>query len=261
MGFLDKMKAANGLNFGNVESPDFPGCIIIMKSNQLFIISSALNQNIGDYPIRNENVRIFKLIGCGGHWAKYYIEFNDGKNGIITQSVVTQAEKGSTSVTVSPIERFIKYKDPVPQMVSVPVNSATKTTHNVPNNVVHNEPSPKSKNTYGTTPKEDLTNFDDSLDSKQNVPAMDDNSESQNNTSSSNEPSNGIYIRPVPIKDGVVYWNNHVAGEIVVLENDKDGVLKGTKGSVVGVRRDMRIDVKFGDRILSVYNQEISIVK
>lgn len=34
MSFKDKMKAANGLNFGDVRSPDFPSGVLVMKDKK-----------------------------------------------------------------------------------------------------------------------------------------------------------------------------------------------------------------------------------
>ena len=108
MGFFDKMKAANGINLGNVESPDFPCCVIVPRKGVPVIISGALNIKMTDYPIENKNVEEFYLIGCGANWAKYYIRFKDGKSAIITQPVIM--EKGGAKM--ASIERFVKVKMP-----------------------------------------------------------------------------------------------------------------------------------------------------
>ena len=112
MGFMDKMKAANGMNFGKIESPDFPNGVLILKDKQLTIINGAMNGPDFERVVKQSDIRVFKLIGCGGMWAKYYLEFKDGKSGIITQEVITQSQKQGTSASMAPIERLIKYVDP-----------------------------------------------------------------------------------------------------------------------------------------------------
>ena len=121
MGFMDKMKAANGLNFGRIESPDFPCGKLVMKEKELWIINGAINGPNFDRPVRQKDIRVFKLIGCGGEWAKYLLVFKDGKSGVITQDVLSDNQiraKGS-SVNMAPIERLIKFVDDTPVMMTV----------------------------------------------------------------------------------------------------------------------------------------------
>lgn len=99
MGFLDAMKGAN-LNFGMVDSPDFMACYLTQKGDH-FMITGA---QAGTYEFTKADVTGFKAILAGGNWAKYKITFKDGKCGIITSEVVTQAQKGT--VSMAPIERF-----------------------------------------------------------------------------------------------------------------------------------------------------------
>ena len=124
---MDKLKAANGMNFGEIESPDFPGGVLILKDKQLTIINSAVNGPSFERVVKQSDIKIFKLIGCGGMWAKYYLEFKDGKAGIITQEVITKSQKQGTSVTMASIERFIKYVDPSlnNQMINVVPSPST----------------------------------------------------------------------------------------------------------------------------------------
>ena len=112
MGFMDKMKAANGMNFGTIESPDFPNGVLVLKDKQLTIINAAINGPDFERVVKQSDIRIFKLIGCGGMWAKYYLEFKDGKSGVVTQEVITQSQKQGTTVTMAPIERLLKFVDP-----------------------------------------------------------------------------------------------------------------------------------------------------
>lgn len=123
MGFFDKMKAANGLSLGAVESPCFPACKILVKNGVPVIISGALNGPDIEYPIYQKNIKIFKILGCGGDWVKYYILFKDGKNAVITSDVISEAkrkeiaqgkQKGAfgTGITAAPLERYLKLVDP-----------------------------------------------------------------------------------------------------------------------------------------------------
>ena len=112
MNFKDKMKAAVGLNFGDVESPDFPGGILIVKEGKLCIIAKALNVNWPDYYVEQSNIEHLTLIGCGGTWAKYYIKFKDGKKAIITQQVLTQSQEPKNGVSVASLERALFLDEP-----------------------------------------------------------------------------------------------------------------------------------------------------
>lgn len=116
---MDKMKAANGINFGHIESPDFPGGMLVMKNNQLTIINGAMGGNNFERPVTQSNIKIFKLIGCGGSWAKYYLEFKDGKSGVVTQDVLTDAEKRQSGANMASIERFLKFVDVAPTPIVV----------------------------------------------------------------------------------------------------------------------------------------------
>lgn len=111
MGFMDKLKAANGMNLGRIESPDFPGGVLVVKNGKLIIMNGAMNGPNYERAIQQLDIRIFKLIGCGGTWAKYYLEFKDGKSGIITQDVISEAQRQS-GISMTPIERHIKIVDP-----------------------------------------------------------------------------------------------------------------------------------------------------
>ena len=113
MGFMDKMKAANGMNLGHIESPDFPNGVLVIKDKQLTIINSAMNGENFEEPVRQSDVKIFKLIGCGGSWAKYYLELNNGKCGVITQDVITEIQRQQSGAHMPPIERFLKLTDVV----------------------------------------------------------------------------------------------------------------------------------------------------
>lgn len=117
MGFFDKMKAANGMNLGNVESPDFPCCSIVPKNGVPTIIGAAMNSKVSNYPIYNSKVEEFYILAGGGNWVKYYIKFTDGKSAVITQTMPTQ---GSV-VSMASIERFISIKMPKSNNSSVPV--------------------------------------------------------------------------------------------------------------------------------------------
>ena len=74
------------------------------------------------------------------------------------------------------------------------------------------------------------------------------------------------YINPIPSDGKNIYWNNHFKGEVVILDCDIDGVKAKSVGRVLGVTKDMRIDVQFenedGDiKIISLYNNSISVKK
>ena len=138
MGFFDKMKAANGLSLGAVESPDFPACKILVKNGVPVIISGALNGPNIDYPIYQRNIRVFKVLGCGGDWVKYYILFKDGKCGVITSDVISEAKRREiaqgrqrgngafgTGITAAPLERYLKLVDP--GQSSVPLEESNET--------------------------------------------------------------------------------------------------------------------------------------
>lgn len=116
MGFMDKMKAANGMNLGEINSPDFPCGVLVMKDKQLTIINGALNGENYERVVKQSDIKVFKLIGCGGMWAKYLLVFKDGKQGIITQEVLTQTQRkqAGTSITMVPIETYIHYVDDTP---------------------------------------------------------------------------------------------------------------------------------------------------
>ncbi len=100
MGFLNALKGAN-MNFGTVDSPDFPACYITLKGKN-FMITGAQN---GDYEFTKEDVKEFRCICAGATWVKYKIIFNDGKSGIITSHVKDPANK-QDGVSMAPIERF-----------------------------------------------------------------------------------------------------------------------------------------------------------
>ena len=114
---MDKMLAANGFNIGTIESPDFPHGTLIMKEGQVRIINGYANGKDYERIIKQDEIRTFKLIGCGASWAKYLLVFKDGKSGIITQDVLTQAEKKQRKISMSPIERYIKYVDDTAQII------------------------------------------------------------------------------------------------------------------------------------------------
>lgn len=99
MGFLDAMKGAN-MNFGIVDSPDFPACYLAMKGDH-FMITGAQS---GTFEFTKADVSEFKVVAGGGSWIKYKITFKSGKCGIITSEVVTQSQKGT--VSMAPVERF-----------------------------------------------------------------------------------------------------------------------------------------------------------
>lgn len=141
MGFMDKMKAANGLNFGDVNSPDFPDGILIMKDKKLCIIPKAINANWPEYYIEQSNVDSLKLIGCGGSWAKYYIKFKDGKKAIITQPVLTQREQQAQGISMVSIETFLYLDEPSSSAERVVVQSQTI----FPAGDAINEPQPKQE--------------------------------------------------------------------------------------------------------------------
>ena len=109
---MDKMKAANGLNFGDVNSPDFPNGTLIMKDGKLCVIPKALNQKWPDYYIEQSNVQYFKLIGCGGSWAKYYLKFKDGKRAVITQQVLTLKEQQAQGISMVSLETYLYLDEP-----------------------------------------------------------------------------------------------------------------------------------------------------
>ncbi len=107
MGFFDGMKGAN-FNFGEVDSPDFPGCYLTcakgLKTDDGFAI---VGTSISKYEFTKQDIKEFKCVAAGATWIKYKITFNDGKSGVITSHVIdpTSPEKKNT-ITVSPIDRF-----------------------------------------------------------------------------------------------------------------------------------------------------------
>ena len=110
MGFFDKLKAANGMSLGKVESPDFPCCSIIIKNGTPVIIDAAMNGNVEDYYIEEENVAEFSILAGGGTWVKYYIEFVDGKSAVVTQTVQDEIRERGSHIKMSPLERYIRIK-------------------------------------------------------------------------------------------------------------------------------------------------------
>lgn len=100
MGFLNAMKGAN-MNFGRVESPDFPASYITTKGDHLMITGA---QN-GDYEFTKSDVKEFKCICAGATWVKYKITFNNGKCGVITSHVDDPSAQRS-GVSMAPIERY-----------------------------------------------------------------------------------------------------------------------------------------------------------
>lgn len=98
MGFMDAMKGAN-LNFGTVDSMDFPACYITQKGDHFMITGIKIT-----YEFYKRDIAIFDVLASGGSWIKYRIKFKDGKLGIITSKVLTQDQKGT--ISMAPIERF-----------------------------------------------------------------------------------------------------------------------------------------------------------
>lgn len=70
------------------------------------------------------------------------------------------------------------------------------------------------------------------------------------------------YIEPVQYNGVAVYWNNHSHGDYVALDKDFNGIPKGTIGIVLGITKDMLIDVQFDANgkpfVVSVLNQYIT---
>ena len=100
MGFLNAMKVAS-MNFGRVESLDFPASYLTTKGDHLMIAGA---QN-GDYEFAKSDVKEFKLICVGGSWIKFKITFNNGKSGIITCHVDDPSVQNN-GVSMAPIERY-----------------------------------------------------------------------------------------------------------------------------------------------------------
>lgn len=103
MGFLNALKGAN-MNFGKVDSPDFPACYITFKGKDtsVFLITGAQK---GDYEFTKQDVKEFRCVCAGATWVKYKIVFNDGKSGVITSHVNDPAVQ-QNGVSMAPIERF-----------------------------------------------------------------------------------------------------------------------------------------------------------
>lgn len=103
MGFLNALKGAN-MNFGKVDSPDFPACYITFKGKDtsVFLITGAQK---GDYEFTKQDVKEFKCVCAGATWVKYKIVFNDGKSGVITSHVNDPAVQ-QNGASMAPIERF-----------------------------------------------------------------------------------------------------------------------------------------------------------
>lgn len=72
-----------------------------------------MNIDFPDYYIDQKKIVTFKLIGCGGSWAKYYIKFKDGKRAVITQPVLTQSERQQQKISVVSLEQFLYLDDPM----------------------------------------------------------------------------------------------------------------------------------------------------
>ena len=121
MSFLDKMKAANGMNWGEVESPDFPCCMLMYKNNRFYIMPGDMGGKI-EYLIEPSNIKVFKLIGCGGEWAKYRFVFKDGKSAIVTQEVYTQRQRRAygMNIRMAPLERMFKETEDAVTVTSDP---------------------------------------------------------------------------------------------------------------------------------------------
>ena len=78
--------------------------------------------------------------------------------------------------------------------------------------------------------------------------------------------TNKDYVEPIPTDGKSIFWNNHIRGEIVVLDIDVDGVSAKSIGRVLGATKDRHIDVQFeneqGDiKVISVYNNNITVKK
>ena len=73
------------------------------------------------------------------------------------------------------------------------------------------------------------------------------------------------YIEPTPSNGKDIYWNNHIRGEIVILDCETNGIPAKSIGRVLGITSDKKIDVQFeiGDdiKVLSLYNNVISVKK
>lgn len=103
MGFLNALKGAN-MNFGKVDSPDFPACYITFKGKDtsVFMITGAQK---GDYEFTKQDVKEFRCVCAGATWVKYKIVFNDGKSGVITSHVNDPAVQ-QNGASMAPIETF-----------------------------------------------------------------------------------------------------------------------------------------------------------
>ena len=202
MGFLDKMKAANGLNFGDVESPDFPCCSLIMKQGKLCIIDRSMNGHVQDCYIEQKNVEEFRLIGCGGSWAKYYIRFKNGKSAIITQPVLTQAERQAQKISMAPLERFLK--------ITIPSNGP---------NVSHNTQQPEtilSVKTTNQTLEENNVGAKE-VDKQKGETAKDNN---QFETNIQEEIDNKTIVKQYNLDDKICFKETVVVGNIQVNKGD-----------------------------------------
>ena len=110
MGFGNAMKAANGLNFGRVEGPDFQGAYLVAEDmkhvdDRFLFVGGTLRE---DYPFTCDDILLAKIIANGESWIKWYLFFKNGKMAIITSPAsytVADSQRGS-GISMAPIERF-----------------------------------------------------------------------------------------------------------------------------------------------------------
>ena len=146
MGFMESTKAAN-MNFGRVDSPDFPACYITQKGDH-FMITGA---QAGTYEFYKEDIICFKLLSTGDNWIKWLMRFKDGKYAVITCDVTPPSQKGS-GVSMAPIERF--FGDLLFNDVSIKnANNENLTNTEVVTNQEKSKPIEESQNNVQTNEK------------------------------------------------------------------------------------------------------------
>ena len=104
MGFGKALKAANGINFGRVEGPDFQGAYLIKESDSFLFVGGSLME---DYYFTLDDVLMAKIITFGESYLKWYLIFKNGKMAFITsQARYSAADSESKGAKAAPIERF-----------------------------------------------------------------------------------------------------------------------------------------------------------
>ncbi|MBQ6541888.1 MAG: hypothetical protein IJL73_05345 [Lachnospiraceae bacterium] len=117
MGFMDEakkaMKTSYSHKYGIIASPFFPPLSYLFSDSQGFYIDQAGivigGPKFERYPVRKEDIEVWRFLGCGGSWVRYWIKFKDGKTCFLTADVTSPSlddQKRSSGGVVGEIECY-----------------------------------------------------------------------------------------------------------------------------------------------------------